>query len=108
MGEIAVRSNCEEKPAGIFNNIITSPHPFALPRLIARFYMDSCSKEDFKKSLRLINPGSKDYLMYYAKKALIDNDPQLAHKYWEDYKQDLPPNIWPAQLANKALSLLEK
>jgi tetratricopeptide (TPR) repeat protein len=108
MGEIADRVTSEEKPASIFKEVIASPHPFALPRLLARFYLDSCSKEDFKKSWVLVNPGNRDYLNYYAKKALMESRPELARWYLKEFKRDLPPNIWPAQLASKAISLLEK
>jgi len=108
MGEIADRVTSEEKRANIFNGVITSPHPFALPRLLARFYVDSCSKEDFKKSWVALNPGNREYLCYYAKKAIMEKSPDLARWYLKEFKRDLPPNIWPAQRTNKAISLLEK
>jgi hypothetical protein len=108
MGEIANRVNYEEKPDRIFDNIISSPHPFAFPRLIARFYKGSATKEEFKNAWLSFYPNSKEYLRYYAKKALVNNKPEQAEVYLEEFKEDLPPNTWAALQVNKALSLLQK
>ena len=53
MGEIANRVGSEEKPERIFDNIISSPHPFALPRFIARFYKGSTTKEEYARLARI-------------------------------------------------------
>ena len=108
MGEFASRVHFEEKPESIFDNIITSPHPFAFPRLIARFYKDGITKEEFKKAWLSFYSNSKEYLNYYAKKALINNKPEQAEIFLEEFKEDLAPNSWAALQVNKALSLLQK
>ena len=108
MGEIANRVGSEEKPERIFDNIISSPHPFAFPRIIARFYKGVISKEEFKNSWLSFYPNSKEYLRYYAKKALVNNKPEQAEVFLEEFKENLPSNTWAALQVNKSLSLLQK
>jgi Serine/threonine protein kinase len=108
MGEIANRVSSEEKPERIFDAIIAAPHPFALPRLIARYYKGVMTKEEFKNAWLSFYPNSKEYLKFYARKALINNKPEQAVVFLEEFKENLPPNTWASLQVNKALSLLQK
>lgn len=108
MGEIANRVGSEEKPDRIFDNIISSSHPFALPRYIARFYKGGATKEAFKNEWLSFYPKSREYLRFYAYQALINNNPEQAKAFLEEFKKNLPPNTWSSLTVNKAISLLKK
>ena len=108
MGEIADRAASEERPEKIFDDVILSPHPFLLPRQIAQFYKGDLSKEEFQTWWRSMYPGTRAFLYYFAKKAIIDNDRRQACRYLELFKENLAPNTWNALQVNKTLSQLQK
>ena len=108
MGEIADRVTTDERPETVFDDVVSSPHPFALPRRIARFYKGDISEEELESWWTSVFPGNKEYLDYFAKKALMDKDQREAGVYWEELKQGLSPNTWAAVRINKSLSLLKQ
>jgi hypothetical protein len=66
------------------------------------------TKEEFKNAWLSFYPNSKEYLKVFARKALINNTPEQAVVFLEEFKENLPPNTWASLQVNKALSLLQK
>jgi serine/threonine protein kinase/tetratricopeptide (TPR) repeat protein len=108
MGEIAGRVNSEERPDKIFDNVLLSAHPFIMPRQIAQLYKGDLSKAEFRTWWTSTYPGSREYLDYWAKKAVLDGDAPHAAEYWEEFKKGLAPNTWTAIRINKTLSRLTR
>ena len=108
MGEIADRVTSEERPDKIFASVISSFHPFLLPRRIAQFYTGEMKEEEFKKFWLSMYPGNMGYISYFGRKSLIKNDPGRAREYFESYQRTIAPNTWTAMQIQKALSLLKK
>jgi serine/threonine protein kinase/predicted negative regulator of RcsB-dependent stress response len=106
MGEIADRVTSEEKPEKIFDDVINSSHQFVLPRQIAQFYRGNISMEEFETWWKYTYPGSKKYLYYFAKNALIKGYSVQAYFYLKEFKQSLAPDTWNALRVNKMLSQL--
>jgi serine/threonine protein kinase/tetratricopeptide (TPR) repeat protein len=108
MGEMSDFVTSEERSDKIFDNVILSPHPFLLPRQIAQLYKGEITKEEFQAWWMSAYPGDREYLNYFAKKAILQGNMTQACEYIEEFKKDIAQNTWAAMRLNKTLSLLKK
>ena len=102
MGEIADLASGEESPERIFDEVIRSPHPFVLPRAIARFYQGHMPDNEFRQFWELMYPDDPAmYLYYFVNKALLNHDKETALEYLDYLEETSPPSSWTSmQLQN--------
>ncbi len=94
MGELADRATSAESPRGIFEDVIKSPHPFAVPRAIARFYLGEITETGFGNFWNVQYPGDSGYLFFYVKKAVLDRRWGQARSWLDKLEKALPQNSW--------------
>jgi serine/threonine protein kinase/tetratricopeptide (TPR) repeat protein len=90
MGQIAELASSEESPKRIFDEVVKSPHPFVLPRTIARFYRGMISENEFKKFWDSMYPNDVMYLHYLIIRALLNHD-KAAAQLNLDYLDEVSP-----------------
>ncbi|MBN1758473.1 MAG: protein kinase [Chitinispirillaceae bacterium] len=78
----------------ILRSVITGHHPFPVPRLIARFYVDSLRENEFKERWERFFPGDRSYLFYFARKAIMNNEQVVAGIYLNDLRRKLTKQRW--------------
>jgi tetratricopeptide (TPR) repeat protein len=108
MGELADRTTSDETPRGVFDDVVKSPHPFALPRAIAQFYRGAITDEEFKGFWNLMYPDDDLYLLYFVKKALLEKRGAEAEKYLDELETSLLPGSWAMMLADNLRGVMRK
>jgi hypothetical protein len=94
MGELARKTSFEESADSIFADVVNAPHPFPLPRLIARYYLGAIPEPQFLEQWNVLLPGDKYYLYHIARKAIMDREMPVARIYLNEFKQYLAPSSW--------------
>jgi serine/threonine protein kinase len=101
MGEIAERAPHAERREDVFDNVVKSPHPFVLPRVIAQYYRGEMANDEFKAFWQRMYPGDAGYLLCFVNKAIILGQKDAALKYSDELEESLVPGSWELmQLAN--------
>jgi hypothetical protein len=92
----------------VFDDVVKSPHPFALPRAIAQFYRGAITDEEFKGFWNLMYPDDDLYLLYFVKKALLEKRGAEAEKYLDELETSLLPGSWAMMLADNLRGVMRK
>ncbi|MDG5814113.1 serine/threonine-protein kinase [Chitinispirillales bacterium ANBcel5] len=78
----------------IFRDVIDSHHPFPLPRLIAKYYLDEISESGFIRHWNHLQPQNPNYLFHVAFKASIQGNTRLAQAHLYRLGNRLSPRSW--------------
>ncbi|MBN2037836.1 MAG: protein kinase [Chitinispirillaceae bacterium] len=105
LGELSSRDSLHPR---YFEMAARDPHPFPLPRLIARFYLGEINESQFKAVWKRFFNEDYSYLFYFARKALIKREEVVARIYLEDLRQIVPVQSWNYMVAVKAINHLRK
>ncbi|HUI92357.1 MAG TPA: protein kinase [Chitinivibrionales bacterium] len=106
MGELADRTTSDETPKGIFDDVVKSPHPFALPRAIAQLYRGAATPEEFKAFWDILHPDDHRYLVYFVNKAILDKRPDKAQEYLNELEESLPTASWELMQASQLRNVI--
>ena len=87
--------------------VISEPHPFPVPRLIARFYLGDVRENDFKGKWETFFPGDETYLFYLARKAAMNKEQVIAGLFLNELKRSLPKHRWDYFRVLKIINNLE-
>jgi tetratricopeptide (TPR) repeat protein len=87
--------------------VISEPHPFPVPRMIARLYLGILPENRFKELWERFFPGDRSYLIYLARKAMINKEQIVAGLYLNDFKRQLVKRHWDYFKTLKILHNLE-
>jgi hypothetical protein len=74
--------------------VVAGPHPFPIPRQIARFYLDEIRESEFIQYWESLLPGDRTYLFYLARKAAMNKGQVVAGLYLNELKRKLPRQRW--------------
>lgn len=74
--------------------VVSESHPFPVPRLIARYYLDQIRDSEFKEQWEQLFPDDRSYLLIFARKAVFNNEKVVAALYLNDLKRNLPVQRW--------------
>ena len=108
MGEIAALTTQEENPTEIFQSIRNGSHPFPLPRLIARYYLDELSVEAFGANWQKLKGHADTWYRYHvAQRALIEQDSAAAHSLLSALRKEYSNNFWTASMLERRQNALE-
>jgi tetratricopeptide (TPR) repeat protein len=107
LGELAARDTTASTTK-YFEEVATGMHPFPLPRLIARFYLEQISEAQFKAAWNTLFPGDFLYLYYCARKAMFKKETVVARIYLNDLKKNVSQLSWDYFLACKVFNNLDK
>ena len=88
----------------LLQTVIMGEHPFPLPRLVARFYLDSIRESDFREQWSKIAPDDRSYLFYLARKAIMNNEHIVAAIYLNDLRRNIPRLRWEYFKATRMLN----
>jgi tetratricopeptide (TPR) repeat protein len=90
MGELAEKAECEESAESIFAEVDSADQPFAVPRLIARYYAGQVSETAFTDAWHFYYPEDWYYLYHMARKAIMKGEKVIAEIYLNQLLQSLP------------------
>ena len=108
MGELADRTTSDETPKGIFDDVVKSPHPFALPRAMAQLYRGSITGEEFRSLWDFIYPDDNLYLLYFVNKAILEKRKDEAQEYLDELEESLLPASWIMMQADNLRGVIRK
>jgi predicted Zn-dependent protease len=78
----------------LLHTIVNSNHPFALPRLIANYYLDKIDEKTFGDSYASLYPNDRWYRYYTARKQLLGGNREQALSTLTNLQKELPDNSW--------------
>lgn len=78
----------------LLNVVATAGHPFPLPRMIAKLYLDTLREIGFKEQWEVLYPGDRTYLYYLARKAAMKHEQVVATIYLNELKRSLSKQRW--------------
>lgn len=108
MGELAQFTSSEETPKAIFEDVVKSPHPFVLPRMIARYYLDLISDDEFLEFWDSMFPDDIGYQLYFANKAIQNRQKETAEMYLASLEETLPSPSWQLMQVNNLHTVVRK
>lgn len=91
----------------LLNVVVSGPHPFPVPRMIARLYLGEMPENRFKEKWERFFPDDRSYLICLARKAMIHKEQIVAGLYLNDLKRKLPRRHWNYFRTVKILNNLE-
>jgi serine/threonine protein kinase len=95
MGERKAHERDEKKYAyTIFKDVINGNHVFTQERLIARYYTNNISGNEFIEQMKLIRPDEYSYLIFCTRKAILEYNYSDAEKYFAAMKIYGLQNSW--------------
>ena len=78
----------------LLQTIINSNHPFALPRLIANYYLDKIDEKTFREGYASLYPDDIWHRYYTARKHLLYESREDAIVTLTNLQKELPDNSW--------------
>jgi tetratricopeptide (TPR) repeat protein len=93
-GELARRLSMQDSADVFLKNASGGKHPFALPRLAARYYLSEIGEDDFVRVYCECIGDSSDALYYLARKAIADSDIEKAVSLLDRRLDILSPGSW--------------
>jgi tetratricopeptide (TPR) repeat protein len=108
MGELAQFTSSEETPKAIFDDVVKSPHPFVIPRMIAQYYLDMISDDEFREFWDLMFPDDIGYQLYFANKAIQNRQTETAEMYLSSLEETLPSPSWKLMQVNNLHGVVRK
>jgi tetratricopeptide (TPR) repeat protein len=108
MGELAQFTSSEETPKAIFEDVVKSTHPFVLPRMIARYYLDGISDDEFREFWDSMYPDDIGYQLYFANKAIHSRQKETAEIYLASLEETLPSPSWKLMQVNNLQGVVRK
>ncbi len=100
------RKNVRQRDS-LLSTVVSEPHPFPVPRLIARFYLGEIRENEFKEKWDRFFPKDRTYLFYLARKAAINKEQIIAGLFLNELKRSLPKQRWDYFKAMKIINNLE-
>jgi serine/threonine protein kinase/predicted negative regulator of RcsB-dependent stress response len=94
MGELADRAASAELPKGIFEDVVKSPHPFVVPRIIAQYYRGLLTNDELRAFWNTLYPDDSGYLFCFVKKAVFDRQWENAREFLDELEEALPQTSW--------------
>jgi serine/threonine protein kinase/outer membrane protein assembly factor BamD (BamD/ComL family) len=108
MGELAQFTSSEETPKAVFDDVVKSPHPFVLPRMIARYYLGMMSDDEFREFWDSMYPDDIGYQLYFASKAIQGRQMETAEMYLSSLEETLPSPSWRMMQVNNLHGVVKK
>jgi serine/threonine protein kinase len=108
MGELAQFTSSEETPKAIFDDVVKNPHPFVLPRMIARYYLNIISDDEFREFWDSMFPDDIGYQLYFANKAIQNRQAETAEMYIASLEETLPSPSWKLMQINMLHEVVRK
>jgi tetratricopeptide (TPR) repeat protein len=108
MGELAQFTSSEETPKAIFDDVVKASHPFVLPRMIARYYLDMCNDDEFRQFWDSMFPDDIGYQQYFAGKAIQGLQKETAEMYLASLEETLPSPSWKLMQINNLHGFVRK
>jgi len=108
MGELAQFTSSEESAKAIFDDVVKSPHPFVLPRMVARYYLNLISDDEFREFWDSMYPDDIGYQLYFACKAIQTGAKETAEMYLGSLEETLPSPSWKLMQVNNLQGVVRK
>ena len=94
--EYSVNNTTPLAGAALLHTIVSSNHPFPLPRLIANYYLDKIDEKTFSQNYISLYSGDIWYRYYTARKQLLNGNKRDAIAALTNLQKELPNNSWRA------------
>jgi serine/threonine protein kinase/tetratricopeptide (TPR) repeat protein len=94
MGELSAEQNDPDIANRIFTEVIAGKHPFKLPRYIAGYYINQIDEDSLSSCWRVFRGGDPGLLRYFAQKAIMNKNKDLAAEYLYDFSAGLSQESW--------------
>jgi serine/threonine protein kinase/tetratricopeptide (TPR) repeat protein len=99
-----IYNDSSETSLFLLHKVVSDPHPFPLPRLIASFYVGRIDSKVFLSRWNALRPGDSFYNYHLARKAIFTGNLRAAKQHLTDLKKNSITGSWQYLTAAKMLS----
>jgi tetratricopeptide (TPR) repeat protein len=93
-GEQMISETIELRKIPLLHEVVNSPHPFPLPRMIAAYYLDKITEIEFLSQWDNLYPQDSWSLYFVARKLLLQGNRDEAISVMRVLQRQLPTTSW--------------